>query len=549
MTSRLARSFALGLVVAASASCVDGEIGGESVDSAKGPLCTQLAPGKAPIRRMTRFEYDQTVRDLLGDTSDVAKGFVPEEESLGFNNQAEALGITQLLAEQLMEGSEQLAASATKDMTKLLPCDPAKAGEDACAAQFIQAFGKRAYRRPLDTDETTKLTAVYQKGKASYDFKTGIEWAIQAFLQSPQFLYRVEFGMPDPVENDVVKLTQYEIASRLSYLIWSSMPDETLFAAAEKGELATPEQIAAQAKRMLEDDRARVAVGNFNEQWLRLPKVDTLTKDTTYYPSYNDALRPLWKAETTSFLERLVFDENGAVADMFTAPYTMMNKDLADFYGASGPTGDTFEKVMLDPKRTGLLGHASILAVTSKANQSSPVHRGKFVRERFLCQGIPPPPANLKITPPEIKSGMTTRQRFDEHDKNPNCAICHKLMDPIGFGFEHFDGVGLWRDEDQNLPVDSSGEVVDSKDMNGKFDGTLELSKKLAGSEEVRECVATQWFRYGYGRGANDEDACNVDQLQTAFKASGYKIKDLLVALTQTDAFRYRHQVVPGGGQ
>jgi len=519
-------------------------------------LCTSKQPGESPIRRMTRVEYDNTVRDLLGDTSEPAKDFVVEEEALGFNNQATALGVTQLLAEQYMEASEKVAANATADAAKLAQlldgCDPAADGADVCGEKFVEAFGQKAFRRLLQPDEVQRLNGVFTWGLTEYDFTTGIQLVIQAMLQSPHFLYRVEFGMPDPVENDVVALDHYEVASRLSYMLWNSMPDEELFAAAAAGELGTAEQIAKQARRMLDDDKARQAVANFHEQWLQLGKIESINKDSAIYPTYDDALRPMWKSETQAFLDYVVFDDaKGDVETLLTANYTFLNKELADFYGVTGPTGSEFEKVDTDSaERAGFLTQASVLAVNAKPNQSSPVHRGKFVRERLLCQILPPPPNNIQIKAPDLDPNLTTRERFNQHDKDPFCAGCHKLMDPIGLGFEHYDGVGLWRDKENGKAVDATGQINDSDDIDGPFDGAVELAHKLAESDQVRQCVATQWFRFGYGRAEQKGDQCNLEKVQDAFAAANYNVKELLVALTQTDAFIYRRKVVPeGGGQ
>lgn len=188
-----------------------------------------------------------------------------------------------------------------------------------------------------------------------------------------------------------------------------------------------------------------------------------------------------------------------------------------------------------------------LLSVLAKPDQSSPVHRGKFVRERLLCQTLPPPPNDVEIVPPEVEPGVTTRERFRQHREDLACAGCHKMMDPIGLGFEHYDAIGLWRDTDQGLPVDATGEIVASRDADGPFDGAVELAHKLAASDEVRQCVVTQWFRFGYGRAEQDDDQCTLAQLNQAFAGAGYNIKALLVALTQTDAFRYRRAIAPQG--
>lgn len=525
--------------------------GPDPVGEAHDLVCSAgIHPGGSPIRRMTRFEYNNAVRDLLGDATRPADSFVAEEEALGFNNQATALGITQLLAEQYMEASEAIALRAAKDWQKLLPCDPQKTGEDACAAQFVLAFGQRAFRRPLAAAESARLDQLYAWGKQEHDFSTGLQLVVQAMLQSPRFLYRVEMGMPDPVkeQRDVTALDSWEVATRLSFLIWSSIPDDELFAAAAKGALGDAAAIEKQARRMLEDPRARDAVANFHAQWLGLSRIGTLNKDASIYPAYTPALRPLWEKETLSFLDHVVFDDaKGDVRTMLTAPYSMMNAELAAFYGVTGPTGADFERVSLDPQqRAGLLTQASLLAVNAKPNQSSPIHRGKFVREQLLCQPLHPPPNNVNIQPPLVDPQATTRDKFSQHSSDPGCAACHKLMDPIGFGFEHYDGIGQWRDLDHGLPVDATGELSATRDSDGAFDGAVALATRLGESAEVRECVATQWFRFGYGHGEEKADACAMAQLQEAFRAADYNVKELLVALTRTDAFRYRKVILAG---
>ncbi|WP_438029457.1 DUF1592 domain-containing protein [Sorangium sp. So ce233] len=546
---------ALGLaVLLATAAACSGRPGDGATHEP--PRCAEIRPGASPLRRMTRFEYNNTIRDLLGDDSAPADAFVVEEEALGFNNQAAALGVTPLLAEQLMKASEAIAARAARDPERLLAgCDPAVQGPDACAAELIERLGKRAFRRPLTPQEIERFERLFAWGDDEHGFSTGVEVVIQAMLQSPHFLYRVELGMPDPAGDAVVALSDHEIASRLSYLLWSSMPDDALFAAADAGELRTAEQIAAHARRLLEDPRARAAVANFHAQWLQLTNIDTITKDTAAYPRFHDGLPALLRAETEAFLDHVVFeDEDGDVATLLTAPYSLMNAELRAFYGLEEAPADgaaapgDLAVVPLDPaERAGFLTHASLLSVLAKPDQSSPIHRGKFVRERLLCQTLPPPPPDVDIQPPAVRPGIPTRRQFERHAEDPGCAGCHRLMDPIGFGFEHYDGIGLYRATDQEVPVDASGEIAGSRGTDGRFDGAVELAHLLAESDEVRQCVATQWFRFGYGRAEQAEDECSMSQIQRAFADSGYNIKALLVALTQTDAFRYRRARGAGG--
>ncbi|WP_437818872.1 DUF1592 domain-containing protein [Sorangium sp. So ce1078] len=544
------------IVVTAAAACsgrpgADADAGAED----EAPRCAEIRPGASPLRRMTRFEYNNTIRDLLGDDSAPADAFVVEEEALGFNNQAAALGVTALLAEQLMKASEAIAARAAQDLERLLEgCDPAVQGAEVCADELIARFGKRAFRRPLTPLESERFARLFAWGNDEHGFATGVELVIQAMLQSPHFLYRVELGMPDPVGDGVVPLSDHEIASRLSYLLLGSMPDDALFAAADAGELRTAEQVAAHARRLIEDPRARAAVANFHAQWLQLSNIDTLTKDTAVYPSFHAGLPALFRAETEAFLEHVVFDDAaGDVATLLTAPYSLMNAELRAFYGLpAGGAGapDELAIVPLDPaQRAGFLTHASLLSVLAKPNQSSPVHRGKFVRERLLCQTLPPPPPDVDIQPPEVREGIPTRRRFERHSEDPSCSGCHRLMDPIGFGFERYDGIGLYREFDEGVRVDASGEIAGSRGADGRFDGAVELAHRLAESDEVRQCVATQWFRFGYGRAEQAEDECSMNQIQEAFAESGYNIKALLVALTQTDAFRYRRRAQGAGGE
>lgn len=512
-----------------------------------------LEPGPSPIRRLTRGEYNNTVYQLLGDTSQPANAFPPDEEAGGFDNQATALVVSPLLAEGYMTAAEQLATTHAPTLMQELPnCAGGSVDPSACrgdADAFIRNFGKRTYRRPLSDDEVATYLAMFDQAVLlgdtdGYSAQTGVEVVMQTMLQSPHFLYRVEFGMPDPVEGDVVKLTSYEIASRLSYLLWNTMPDQALFEAADRDELQTAEQIEAQARRMLATPRAREAVVNFHRQWLQLddivPRISAVGRDTDIYPDYYEGLLTLWQQESEAFFEYAIFEQNASVQDLFTAPYTMMNAELAAFYGVSGPSGLEFERVDVDPTRySGFLTHAGIIALHSMTNRSSPIHRGKWVRETLLCQ-IPPPPPDKIPEPPNVDPNQTTREQFIEHSEEPLCQSCHQYMDGLGLGFEHFDGLGRWRDDEWGHPIDASGEVVFT-DVDGPFNGVTELGHKLAESEQVRRCVTQQWFRFGYGRVETDEDSCTMDSLYGEFEAANFDVKELIIALTKTQAFRYRH--------
>ncbi len=524
--------------------------GGGGDDVVNDNIAKSLCVVDTPIRRLTRFEYNNTVRDLLGDTTGPADVLPPEEEVAGFNNQAAALTTSDLLIEQYMKVAEGVSARAIENLASILPCDPVADGEEACATSFIETFGRRAFRRPLTEDEVARYKGLYDwavgdEGPGS--FEDGIQVIIEAALQSPSFLYRAELGAETRVEGDIVPFTSWEMATKLSYMLWNSMPDEELFAAAERDELQTKEQVAAQATRMIEDEKARDPIQNFHTQWLLLTHLDSVTKDASVYPAFSESLRPLWKEEIQRFVEHVILEGDGSLQTLLTADYSFMNEELAGFYGddvLETVTGSDFRQVQLDPaRRAGLLTTAGLMATHANLNQSSPVFRGKFVREQLMCDTLPLPPNDLVIEPPELDPTKTTKEQFEEIGSNPSCAGCHSLMNPIGFIFEHYDGVGQWRDQQNGKDIDAIGDVVATEDIDGTYDGAVELSYALAESYQVQECVTSQWFRFAYNRTVTPEDSCSIEQLNQEFTDSGYDIKTLLVALTQTNAFLYRRAV------
>lgn len=524
--------------------------GGEPVTPApRVSACREgaLLPGPSPIRRMTRFEYDNTVRDLLGDATHPASTFGAEEEHLGFGNNATALTTSSALVDQQLAAAEGIAARVTSRLGSLpwYRC-PAGSADRVCAEAFVDGLGPRAYRRPLAADERAALLALYDRGatlggldgtQALTPLIAGLRLVVEGVLLSPDFLYRVE---QRGTGTSPARLDDHEVAARLSYLLWASMPDDALRTAADRGELATPEQVAAQARRMLDDPRARAVVGEFHQQWLDFDRVVNVGKAAQVFPEWSPAIASAMHAETRAFVEHVVFDGEGTFSALLTAPYTFVSGPLATFYGLpGGSAGSALAKVQVDPaQRAGLLTQGSLLALNAHSNQTSPVHRGKLVREALLCTLLPAPPDDVVINVPEPTEGSSARDRFKEHSSNAACAACHKLMDPLGFGFESFDGAGRHRATENGAPVDASGELVGS-DVAGRFVGAPELAKKLAGSPQVRGCYVKQWFRFGLGRGEHPDDACTLERLGDAFDSSGGNVRALLEALTKSDAFLY----------
>ena len=552
----LLRPFALiALIVGCDGSIDVPAVKPIGLDPAAESACTgAIEPGPAPIRRLTRQEYNRTVRDLAGDATNPAAEFGAEEESLGFSNNATALVTSSALAEKYLTAAEGIATRLSSKLSRVrgYDCAPASQGEDVCAGKFIEAFGLRVFRRPLSNDEKQSFMGLFAQGRSlgAIDsngrpldpFIAGIQLVIVAALQSPEFLYRVELGkVSASVSDKAVPVTDFEMASRLSYLLWGTMPDEALLTTASQGRLGTPDEIGREAKRLLEAPQARETVREFHRQWLDFDRIHNVSKAQSVYPKWNASLPDLMEQETAGFVEHVVFDGEGTWDALLTAPYSMLNPTLAAFYGVPMAGGSQFQKVDA-PQRSGLLTQGALLTINAHSNQTSPVHRGKVIREAFLCDTLSPPPKDVVINVPEPQAAATARERFAQHSSNPTCSGCHTLMDPLGFPFEKFDGTGVYRTTENGHPIDDSGEV-NASDVPGAFNGVAGLASKLTASPKARGCYVKQWFRFASGRGETARDACSLERLNTQFAGSGRNIKQLLLSLTQTDAFRYRPTV------
>jgi hypothetical protein len=499
--------------------------------------CVTKAVGPSPLRRLTHTEYDNAVHDLLGDTTQPGLAFAADTQVGLFDNTASAQTVPELLADQYLTAAVNLAQGIS-DIHAFLGCDPAGADGKTCVQGFVQRFARRAYRRPLTQDEVSSLVAIYDDTSASSDAQTGMRGVITAVLASPNFLFRPEFGNGTATLPNATQVTPFELAARLASLLWASTPDDPLLDAAEGGALSTHEQVEAQARRMLKDERARPAISAFYEQWLGLPLLATATKDSSVYPEWSEALRAAMAEETRRFVANVIWDDDAKLSTLMTASYSFLNASLARLYGVSGPSDDlTFAQTVLDKsQRAGVLTQASVMTAFASPTGSSPIKRGKLVRVRLLCQDLPDPPAN--VPPPDPpKPGVSTRERFAMHTNNPACRGCHDLIDGLGFGLEHYDGIGKYRTMDQGVAVDASGEVTDTTDIDGPYSGGPQLSALLAMSEQARDCVPTQWLRYALARREGGDDTCSLVALRDAFKTSGGDLRELMVALTQTDAF------------
>lgn len=517
------------------------ETSDEDVD--EGPAqgqCGDLVLGMTPLRRLTAAQYQNTVRDLLGVHDDFIGQLTADEKVGPFKSNA-AAPVGELQVEQYMQVAEGVAQKVMQAPQGLLECEPAQ-GDEACARRFIESVAPRAYRRAIEPDQVELLMAVYAEGEAEGGFENGIRLALVAMLQSPFFLYHMEFGRGDEGDGGVVPLTEYELASRLSYFVWNTMPDWPLFAAANAGELSTPEGLEAQVDRLLADPRVRDSIGSFHEQWLGVDEIDTLEKDLSVYPEFTPELARAMRQEVRDFANHVILEGDGSLQTLLTGAFTLTDDpELLGLYGVELPAGHRpGAPIMLDPaRRSGMVTMAGPLAVYAHANQSSPVHRGVLVREHYLCEPLPDPPDDVDDTPPETNPDQTTRERFAQHTEDPACAGCHALIDGIGFGLENYDGIGAFRTTEGSLPIDASGELIGS-DPSGTFEGGVELAALLAHSSKVQDCMTRQWFRYALGRNESEDDACSIDHLMENFRSSGSDLRALIKAVVLSDSFRFR---------
>jgi hypothetical protein len=507
-------------------------------------------PGRSPLRRLNRTEYISTVTDLIGvaNAEQLASAFPPDEQAGGFSNNADALVVTSLLAGDYVDVSEKIAAAALTTAQKLIACGAGET-EPACAARFIETFGKRAFRRPLEAEERSRYLALYTDARTDGTFNDGLSVLVRAFLQSPHFLYRVEQGVTAVAGASASAVNPYELATRLSYALWGSMPSDALFQAADQGRLASPEGIETEVRQMLGDDRAKRAIAGFHGEWLDIGGVSSVAKDPTVFPAatWNPTLQSDLRVELQTFVDQ-TFWNDGHVETLLSAPYSYLNANLAKLYGVPAPAEPGFLRTALDPKqRAGILTSGALMSFLAGNNQTSPVHRGKFVREKILCQQLPAPPANLVIKVPQPNLTSSTRQRYSQHSQDPTCASCHRMMDLIGFGFESYDAIGRYRTKDGAFDVDASGEVIGTTDADGKFVGAVELAKRLSVSADARACAMIEVFRYAAGRAETEADKCSLAWMSKRFADAGYDMRELWVAVASSDAFRYR--AVTGGGE
>lgn len=503
------------------------------------PATVDFAPRPPPVPRLTAAQYANSITALFGP--DVVVPPEPEPDVREGGLLAVGAGVSTLSprgVENFERAAYAVAAQvlAPERRDRFLPC-PADALDRACVEAFTAEWGRRIWRRPLTADEITALADVGQAAAATLgDAIAGLEFTLAGLLQSPNFLFRREIGEPHPSDATRRRFTDYEMASRLSFLLWNAPPDDALLDAADAGELTDAEGLRRHAERLYADPRSRDGVLRIFIEWLGLDQLAELRKDTTVFTAMSPEVAPAAMTETLSLIDDLVFARDADFRGFLTERRTFVDRKLAALYGVRAPAREGFAPVDLPPEsgRRGFLGHISFLALNSHPTSTSATLRGKFVREKLLCDVVPPPPSDVDTSIPEPSgTAVTLRDRVAEHLENPSCAGCHALTDRVGLAFETFDGLGIARQTEHGAPIDPSG------DLDGApFDDAAELAELVAADPGFDFCVARHVFRYGTGDLDSRDQRAFVQALADGFAADGHRFESLLFAFITSPAFR-----------
>ncbi len=499
-------------------------------------------PGRITIRRLNRAEYNNTVRDLLGVDFEPAADFPSDNVGEGFDNISDILTIPPVLMEKYLAAAEKIVERTFADpmlVKKVIVHQPSETVRRSEATRLnITDLATLAFRRPVIENEVARFVDLHRRARdQGLNDDDSMRIVVQAILCSPNFLFRSE-KEPESTDADAIReLDDYELATRMSYFLWSSMPDQELFLAAKNGKLRQPNELRQQVRRMLADSKAKAIVENFAGQWLQLRDMSSLTPDPGKYPSFDEPLRQSMQRETEMFFEAVI-REDRSILDFLVADFSFVNERLAKHYGIENVQGDQFRRVALPNQRRGVLTHGSILLLTSNPTRTSPVKRGKWILENILAEPPPPPPANVEELDPNAETLGSLRERMEQHRANEACAVCHKRMDTLGFGLENFDGIGAWRDQDGRFQIDPSGILPDGTEFSGPKQ-LMEILKDKKKDEFCR-CLASKMLTYALGRGLKSFDRCAIDGIIKHIAEEDYRFSSLVTAVVSSDPFRYR---------
>ncbi len=502
--------------------------GDASIDNVPPPACPTPDPfvGTSIVRRLTNFQYNRTALLLFGDDSNPADDFPVETREEGYDNQASSQHVQLPQVVGWESAARHLAERATRDVDALLGCDTEALGIDACFSSALPTLVRRILRTSAEPQEVARYQSFFNELRDETEGTRAVELIIQALLLAPRFLFLIEEGAANA--NDTYRLDAYEVASRLSFLLWNQAPDDELLDAADAGDLDTRDGVATEARRLLADERAIDTIVHFHSQWIDLSEVDNMVVPDGFPESVKDAARK----EIEWFIEDW-YTSGGKTHELFTSPRSLVDDTLALLYGMEPRGGETVVELPAE-QRAGLLTRAVFLST-----HGIPPTRGDYVLSRVLCSPVPAltimPP-----DPPDLGETATTRERFELHSEDPCAAGCHGVLDPVGFAFEHYGNTGRWRDTENGRPIDAATVLTLPEETGffGPIDGAVDLSRVISESPLASDCLGENWFRYAHGRGATAQDDCSVEAMQNAIAGSG-DVVDLLVALTQTDAFLY----------
>lgn len=503
------------------------------------PSACAQGPSVGPNRwrRLTAAQYQRSVEDLLGLKADTT-AFLSDSRTGPFKANA-LLPAQEGDVGAYNTAAQKLSQLAVADAPKLLDCDTNADGEDACAKRFIESFASRAFRRPLQAGEQESLQRVYQAGKED-SFALGIRMVVETVLQSPSFLYLVEKG--EPAEDGLRKLTGYEVASRLSYVLSGTMPDAELMEAARDGNLSDAEGIRTQAKRLMAQPSFMKAASDFHIQLLGIDGLEDqslISKGDGKFAEFDGAMRTSMVSEADRFVTYVLTKGEGSVKELLTAPYVFPDSKLKAVYGDDVALDEDGRAQVQDGSRHGLLTLAGVMSAHPHVPTPwGAVSRGNLVRKQFLCEEVPPPQIAVNFAMPANINELSPRERLRVHQEDPSCKGCHELMDNIGFGFENYDLLGRFRDkDDRGETVDASGELVGLDD--GAFANAGEMSQKLAASAQVRNCLGKQWFRFALGRDPEEADVCTEQTLGKVLAEGNGNIERTVLSLVSSAAFRF----------
>ncbi len=515
-------------------------------DSTRGLYLPRDEMPTATLQRLTQSELIHSLQDLLGADVPIQE-LEPDVRVGGFSSIGASTVVVSpaglaLHEQQILAATGHLFADETR-LEARLPCVPASAEDTECVARTVTQFGRRAFRRPLTEDELDRFVglAVNIATAEGADVLTGLRYALAAVLQSPNFLYRVELGVESAEDGGRRKYTDLEMASRLAAVLWDSVPDDALLDAAEAGLLSSSEGVREQAQRLLDDSRAERAIAVFTRELFGLSHLEEAQKDDTMFPTWRESLKEAMREELERRVIDMVFVRKGDFLSLYDDRRTFVNDELAEFYGlpVSGQPGFHPAEFPEESMRAGLLGAGAVLAGHALPQRNSPTARGKFVAEMLLCRFIPPPPNNVPPLPPQAGPEVTMRERLAVHRQEPVCSSCHSMMDPIGFGMEDFDSVGLHRTMEGTSPVDATG-ALEGPGLDGSsFSGLAELGAALRRQPVLVPCLMSKVYGEALGRRAGQLDRASIEQLTASFSESQNRFDQLLVTLVTSESFRF----------